>query len=380
MASVGGPTLKCGVNTRASLASRLPKNKEPAPYSRISLHRSEETTYDIDYTPPGIVKQTGTDASTIGEQENYQIGAKSDGGSAMSNGDGADQNSLAQGAGTSQNQQIIGAYKTSIFPSSLWESEAHAATRSILPEQQLDFFSNVRKIEAKDDEMRGGLVGRVQRSVDIAQKRATDPSMQMKPPQYAKFNTTEFPLVAAHERQILKKNYLDLVECVHLDPDTEQQIGYNAQPETRLPGLDLSQSHEVQSKAITRMATSEDLFRKTPKFFDDKLVLYGGHVPYHPRNIDAMHGNPDFVREWSKSYMTLATHGGGVDSSVVSSNAKASLRSGKHAPPAQMLKPKSDVSIRLTTEGNLLQQTLHDTTDREKKMNFRNDKMGHLYF
>lgn len=387
----GDITLKTLVNTRASLASRVPKQKkeEPNAFSQISLHHSKETTYDIDYTPKEV------DATNI--QMMVSSGAYRDGrfgnGSRNSGTDagngrgslGSNSKNGADGTGVgadykAEDSYYYSPYKTVSHPSLLWESEAHAATRNVQPVQQLDFYSNVRKIEAKDDEERGGLVGSIQRSMEVAAKRATDPQMKMPEPHYVRAHPCEFPVVAAHERQILKKNYLDLVECEHLDPDTEQQIGYNAQPETRLPGLDLSQEHSVQSKAITRMGTSEELFRGYPKYTNDKLVTYAGHIPYHPRNLAAMHGDPDCRREYAKSTMTLATHGGGVDSSVTAKSIRARMRRGKNAPALQMLKPKTDNTIRETTEGNMLQQPFRDTTDRERQINVRNDKMGHLYF
>lgn len=406
----GDITLKTLVNTRASLASRVPKKKkeEPSAFSQISLHHSKETTYDIDYTPKELeekniqmmVSSGAYRDGRFGNGRNSGLGGRNSGTSAGglggSNGDGNGRGSrgsnASNGAGGNggggagadnfpvEENFYYSPYKTVSHPSSLWESEAHAATRHVQPVQQLDFYSNVRKIEAKDDEERGGLVGSIQRSMEVAAKRATDPQMRMADPHYVMAHPCEFPVVAAHERQILKKNYLDLVECEHLDPDTEQQIGYNAQPETRLPGLDLSQEHSVQSKAITRMGTSEELFRGFPKYTNDKPVTYAGHIPYHPRNLAAMHGDPDCRREYAKSIMTLATHGGGVDSSVTAKSIRARMRRGKNAPALQMLKPKTDNTIRETTEGNMLQQPFHNTTERERQMNFKNDKMGHLYF
>eukprot|EP00796_Vickermania_ingenoplastis_P004155 gene4155-2997_t len=389
-----------------------------ATFPNIALHHSKETTYDIDYNPLPLPQRDGTyavssgtagagnglsgsgtstgngltesgngtaSALTAGVSGNDLAGSGvnssgANGSGAGANGTGSDSGSGLGVGGAANGQSYLGAYKTISAPSSIWESEAHAATRNVQPVQQLDFWSNVRKIEAKDDEARGGRVGNIQRSMEVAAKRATDPQMRQMAPRYVGAGVTEYPIVAAHEKLILKKNYLDLVECQHLDPDSEQQIGYNAEPQTRLPGLDLSQAHDVQSKAITHMATSEELFRGYPKFVDDKPVTYAGHIPCHPRNLAAMQGGVDCRREYPKCIMGLATHGGGVDTTVSANNIKARMRRGKNAPQVQMLKPKKEDTIRMTTEGNLLQATFHDTTERERRINCRDDKKGHLYF
>lgn len=403
--------LKTMVNTRAPLASRLPKNKlchrENADVKSLALHHTKETTYDIDYVPFPEAAAPAFIFSGMNADAQDPAGSKSSsystanhpnaaervacgGGGPGQQGSGDDQASTAGGGTTKENISSpqppfshIGAYKVKVEPSSQWESEAHAATRGVQPEQILDFYSTVRKMEAKDDEVRGARVGSVQRSLEITMKRATDPAMRYPTPKYCGFRPSEFPIVAAHERQILKKNYLDLVDCQHLDPDTEQQIAYDRRPEDRLPGLDLSQDHPTQSKAITRMATSEELFRGYPKFVNKKPVSYAGHIPMHPRNLEAMQaekGEEDVRKLYSTSIMTLATHGGGVDSSLVSTSLRARQRQGKNAPACTVLKPKSDDTIRKMVEGRMLQNTLYNATEKEKAMNFRDDKRGCDYF
>lgn len=400
-------TLKTYVNTRAPLADRVPKRKaaDHDAVKNISLHHSKETTYDIDYNPydiellgggtgrftardfseggrphSGSLRRTKLHEVAIPSANNSQGdniaypnggmggGAGNGGSGGDSSGDGL---AGANGSGADAAQKYLSAYKTTSHPSSMWESEAHAATRNVQPDQRLDFYSNVRKIEAKDDEARGGLVGSIQRSMDIAHKRATDPSMKMPTPQYERAEVAEYPIVAAHEKRIVKRNYLDLVECTYLDPDTEQQIGYNAEPQTRLPGLDLSQEHSVQSKAITHMGTSEELFRGYPKFVDDKPVTYAGHVPSHPRNLAARMEGIDCRKEYPKCIMTLAIHGGGVDSSVSGNSVRGRMRRGRNAPALQMLKPKTDASLRMTQEGDMLLQPFQNTTEKERQINKR---------
>lgn len=400
------------VNTRASLESRLPRKKvvPQVDYDgpSLALHHTKESTYDVDYVPYSLSSVTGLKASqeNLNEKSNHRSGSKALSSSRNDNSgaendksagevgqqkdDGNVGSSIVGGGGVDGNSSSLkppfayaGAHKVRVEPSSQWESEAHAATRGVLPEQSLDFFSTVRKIEARDDELRGARVGSVQRSVEIETKRATDPIMRRPEPKYSVLQPSAFPIIAAHERQIVKKNYLDLVECQHLDPDTEQQIGYDRAPTERLPGLDLSQDHPTQSKAITRMATSEELFRGYPKFVNQKPVSYAGHIPMHPRNLAAMtreRNEEDLRRSYSNSIMTLATHGGGVYSSVASRSLQARMRQGKNAPPNNVLKPRNDETIRRMVEGDMLQTTLYNATEEEKAMNFRDDNRSKDYF
>ncbi|EPY40385.1 hypothetical protein AGDE_03543 [Angomonas deanei] len=223
------------------------------------------------------------------------------------------------------------------------------------------------------------MVGRVQRAVEIREKRAEDENLRPPEPQYATHERTQVSLLSAQDKHLVKRNYLDLVECTHRNPDTEEQIAYTDYPETRLPGADLSQDHLTQSKAITHMGTTRDMFKGTAKALEDRPVGYSGHVPQHERNMGGIHEN-DPARVYSKSYMTLATHGGGVDASVTENNLRAKHRSGRNAPPATSLKPKSDETIAQTTEGRLLQTTHQNVTKGEANINVRDDKQSQNYF
>jgi len=124
-------------------------------------------------------------------------------------------------------------------------------------------------------------------------------------------------------------------------------------------------------------------FRGYPKFVNQKPVSYAGHIPMHPRNLAAMTREmniEDVRRSYSNSIMTLATHGGGVSSSVASRSLQARMRQGKNAPPNNVLNPRNDKTIRLMMEGDMLQTTLYDVTEKEKAMNFRDDNRNKDYF
>lgn len=268
-------------------------------------------------------------------------------------------------------------------PSSQWESESHAASRAVQPVQRLNFYASVRKEEQVDDDNRGGLVGATQRAIDIRTKRATAPEMCPPPPCYRAAEPVEMPLIAAQEKRLIRRNYLDLVECEHTNPDTEQQMGFDQAPEGRLPGSELSWELPVQSKAITHMGTSEDLFRGSAKCLDHRPVGYAGHVPTAERNLEVMRSGgegEDVRRVFAKSHMTLAVHGGGVDATVTSSNLRARHRGGKNAPAPKMLNPKSEDDVLKTVEGAMLHQAIHQIVDAERSMNIRDDKRAMNYF
>ncbi|CAJ1011552.1 hypothetical protein Q4I28_006865 [Leishmania naiffi] len=346
---------KTAVNRRSSLASRLPKKRDEAPSTCGSLHRTVETTYDAAYAarPAGVLNNADSAHAAM-------EGVRAADGTAQAN----------------RGQPYILHH----HPTSAWESTSHAATRNLQAEQTLDFFASARKIEREDDDRRGGLVGCTQRSLDIRTKRAEDARLRPPAPVFRSIEARATPPAVAQEKFGVKSNYIDLVECTHLKPETEEQIGYDDAPLMRLPGETLSQDLKVQSKAITQMGTSHELFRGTPKYLADTSVSYMGHVPIADRNVSCIHHGDDARRLFAKSTMTMAVHGRGVDIAVIGSNLVTRHRGGKNAKAPRALPPKTPDIINRTVEGRMLQQTLYGTLERERQMNIRDDAQGHRYF
>ncbi|TPP53861.1 hypothetical protein CGC21_38560 [Leishmania donovani] len=346
---------KTAVNTRASLASRLPKMHEEAPATSASLHRKIETTYDAAYAARPASRLTNAHSAHAATE--CAVAA-----------DGA---ALASGEQT---------YILHHHPTSAWESASHAAARNLQAERPLDFYASARKIEREDDDRRGGLVGRMQRSLDIRTKRAEDARLRPPSPTYHPIEPRSMPAAMAQEKFGVKSNYLDIVECTQLRPETEEQIAYDTAPLTRLPGETLSQELKVQSKVITQMGTSNELFRGTPKHLADTSVSYMGHVPVAQHNVSCIHHGDDTRRLFAKSTMTMSEHGGGIDIAVIGSNLVTRHRGGKNARAPRALEPKTTDAINQTVEGRMLQQTLYGTLERERRMNIRDDMQGHRYF
>lgn len=358
---------KTAVNTRASLASRLPKKKAEAVPTNASLHQKAETTYDTAFAGASA----GQDSQGLTEDCSRSSPA-----------DGVASSAVGSGADTQQQDEAQRrGYKVLHYSSSEWESASHAASRNVQPVQQLDFYSTARKVEQADDDARGGLVGSVQRTLDIRTKRAEDAALRPAAPFYLNTRPRVAPSIAAEERHGAKHNYLDLVDCTQLKPQTEEQISYTDAPLTRLPGETLSQDLKVQSKIISEMGTSREFFRGTPKFLSDTPVGYAGHVPMTDRNVAFIHHGDDAQRLFAKSYMTLAEHGGGVAPPPCGS-AVLSLprRGGSNRPAPKTLPPKSTEAINQTAEGRMQQMALYGTLERERQMNVRNDAQNQNYF
>uniref|UniRef100_A0A146L211 Uncharacterized protein n=1 Tax=Lygus hesperus TaxID=30085 RepID=A0A146L211_LYGHE len=166
------------------------------------------------------------------------------------------------------------------------------------------------------------------------------------------------------------------------------------------------------------MATSHELFAGTAKCTDSKPPGYAGHIPCYTQpeacmqneHVDVLsltstlnneteerahHATGksyvnltltdlnDPRRNYAKSVMTLAVHGGGIDPTIdrgqAGSGARGGHRSGKYARAPQMLRPKSDASVALTVEGDMLQRTRHGVTALEQKLNTRKDQRRMAY-
>lgn len=349
---------KTAVNTRASLASRLPKKTANVPHAGTSLHQKAETTYDATYTaaPADVeTRATGLRAADAGGAPSSQ--------------------SFAEEEATQQR-----GYRAQYHPSSEWQSAAHAATRNVKPEQQLDFYSTARKVEQMDDDRRGGLVGSTQRSLEIRTKRAEDAALRPAAATFTQSQRRTTPSAVAEERHGAKGNYLDLVECTHLKPRTEEQIGFSDAPLERLPGDTLSQELAVQSKVISEMGTSRDFFRGSPKYLHDTPVGYAGHVPMAERNVSAIHHGDDAQRLFAKSHMTLAEHGGGAGLPTSGTRVVTSRRRGNTTQVQKALPPKSAEAINQTAEGRMQQMSLYGTLERERQINVRDDAKSQNYF
>jgi hypothetical protein len=368
---------KTAVNTRASLASRMPKKKTEAVHVSASLHQKAETTYDTTYTaaPAGRAAATlrDTQHGTEGSERGSPMGAETDAALTAS--------VVATTGDRQQEADQRRGYRVLCYPSAEWESASHAASRNVQPEQQLDFYATARKIEQVDDNNRSGLVGSMQRSMDIRTKRAEDATLRPATPSYPNMQPRTLPPIVAEERYGVKRNYLDLVECTQLKPRTEEQIGFSDAPLARLPGETLSQDLKVQSKIITTMGISHELFRGTAKYLNDTPVGYAGHIPMSDRNVAAIHHGNDAQRLFAKSHMTLAEHGGGVElPPSVGSRVWARRRKGNNTQAVKALPPKSTEAIKQTAEGRMQQMSLYGTLDRERQMNVRNDARSQNYF
>lgn len=357
---------KTAVNARASLASRLPKRREEAPAPSYALHRTVETTYDDAYTAP----PAHASSPARGGQAAAQGGRNADGARVAAKADGSGR---GQGVGGQT-------YVLDHHPSSAWESTSHAAAENIQVVRPHDFYASARKIEREDDDRRGGLVGRLQRTLDIRTKRAEDASLRPPSPTYEPMEVRQMPPALAQERYGATSNYLDLVECTQLKPNTEEQISYDVAPLARLPDKSLSQELRVQSKAITHMSTSNELFRGTPKYLPDTAVSYVGHVPMAPCNVARINHGEDARRRFAKATMTMAEHGSGVDVAVIGANLAARHRGGKKARAPPPLQPKTAECINQTVEGRMLRQTFKGTLERERSMNLRDDAQGKNFF
>lgn len=414
--------VKAGLATRMPLSQRLAKEKpsEERPAIIASMHNPLETTYDIDYSqladagvggitqhtvssgsnrfiPKGGFAAAASRNSALAAYETRRDGSYSafhpgshgaDADAAMECAFGSPGLPVAVDASVGATGDTSGAataaaalpYRVVSFPTSAWESEAHGATREVDPNRPRDFYARVRKEEQVDDDGRGGLVGASQRTVQIRQKRSTAPHMCPPAPDFRPVDPVEMPLVAAQNKGLIRRNYLDLVECEHTNPDTEQQLAYDDAPEHRLSGKDITWDIRTQTKAITHLATTEEMYRGTDKSIDHLPPGYGGHVPFAARNVDAMNGPDDARRRFAKAHMTLAVHGGGVDASVTSGSLRARGRRGKSAPAAKVLTPKTDEMIQQTVEGYMLMQTMTQINDRERTMNIRCDNQAENYF
>ncbi|RNF20916.1 uncharacterized protein Tco025E_03621 [Trypanosoma conorhini] len=378
-------TLKTAVNTRAPLSERVARKQqqrrsEESVSAGSALHRGIHTTYDAAYS--------SVRARTDPSEGNYYLTLLRSQGAASA----AAAAAAAKGTSptpkksppppSAPTEEVRGggnsrfvAPVTTIHPPSAWETEQQASSREVRPVAPRDFYSTARKLERADDDQRSGLVGNTQRTVDIMRKRANNPVLCPAAATYRTFRPVR-PRCDTDESGRPARYCLDIVDCTQLAPPTEEQLGFDAGPLARLPdAATLSQALPVQQRVITRMGTSNPLFVGTAKAMETAIPNYTGYAPTHPRNIAALRGNDtDPLRVWSKSFMTLAEHGGGVDSRTNCTNPLVRRRGGARARPTKELPPKSDKSISSTVEGSMLRATLHDTLPEERAINRREDK------
>ncbi|ESL09431.1 hypothetical protein TRSC58_02846 [Trypanosoma rangeli SC58] len=391
-------TLKTAINTRAPLSERVARKQQQSDkfVSAISaLHRGIHTTYDAAYA----TVRARTDPSddnyylTLLRSQRATAAASSAGGEGTGSTKELSHREQKQSQaplpslphpptedldGTRRSRFVEPVF-TRHMPSA-WETEQQVSTRELLPVVSRNFYSTARKLEREDDDHRSGLVGNTQRTVDIMRKRANNPVLCPATNTYRTFCPVR-PRCDTDENGRPARYCLDIVDCTQLAPPTEEQLGFDAGPITRLPGAaTLSQTLPVQQRVITRMGTSHPLFIGTAKVMETAVPGYTGSVPSHPQNIAAVRGNDtDPLRIWSNSFMTLAEHGGGVDARTSCKNPLARKRGGTRARPAKELLPKSEKSISSTVEGSMLRATLHDTLPEERVMNRREDKARNCF-
>ncbi|ESS64603.1 hypothetical protein TCDM_07290 [Trypanosoma cruzi Dm28c] len=388
-------TLKTAVNTRAPLSDRVSWRRQvnEVVSAKSALHRGIHTTYDAAYN--FVPARTDpSDGNRFLSLLRSRVGAAGSGKSAhLESGTApvveehlqcerkqpaASQHSLPsqpeEELRESSNLRFFEPVLTRHMPSE-WETEQQASSRNVLPVVSHGFYSTARKIEHEDDDRRSGLVGNTQRTVDIMRKRASNPLLCPAANNYHSFRPVRPPCVTDESGR--PASYcLDIVDCTQLAPTTEEQLGFDMGPIARLPNAaTLSQALDVQQRVITHMGTSHPLFVGTAKVMETAVPNYTGHAPCHPRNIAAIRGNDtDPLRLWSKSFMTLAEHGGGVDAGNNCKNPLVRKRDGIRAPQSKELPPKSEKGIRSTVEGSMLQATLKDTLPAEHAINQREDK------
>lgn len=384
-------TLKTAVNTRAPLRERavpLDRDKRLVP-SQSSLHHGIYTTFDEAYgsaparTDPSqgnhyltLLRSVRCGANKTNEataDTKTTVDDKACGGEMKPRGH-------LEGTMKSSVASLFDGVATRHSPSE-WITEQQASSQSVRPVAQRDFYSTARRVERIDDDMRSGLVGNTQRTVDIMRKRATSPTLCPNP--------DVFPVFPAQRRLLdtdadgrCARSCLDIVDCQRLAPPSENHLGFEYAPLERLaPKLPVSPAVAVQQRLITDMSSSMPLFAGTAKVQKYAIPRYAGHVPSFPRNVDALHGNDTCpLRKWSKSYVTLATVGCGTDAGRRNKNPLVRNRSGTKAPETKPMKPKTSEVIKMTVEGSMLQTTLTQLTDAEQTLNTRVDKKPRKLF
>ncbi|CCW66123.1 unnamed protein product [Phytomonas sp. Hart1] len=353
--------LKTSINTRLPLSLRLPRtsNSQAEQHTGFSsIHQTNESIYDVDYSLIPL---------NLKPEKNTEVNSPTDSGF-VREGKSSDEIILESEEDVVPSQLP---YKVVSSPSSRWESEAHSAARSIEPGRQTDFYSIVRKIERKHDDARVYGPNVTQRAEQIRMTRSQDPSLGPSAPEYVQLASTQVRSEIPQKR--LLKNYLDIVECSHLNPRTEYQVGFDVLPKSRLPSLDFSQPFQSSNEIRTKMKGSLNLFNDTPNCIQRGIVGHTRHISNTGQNFCTMHNDKDPRAAFAKAYMTLAVAGGGVDSSVNRQGAALFRRRGRHSRGSVALKPRSDENICRTVEGSMLQQTIHRSLDSERMMNTRED-------
>nr|CCC90722.1 conserved hypothetical protein [Trypanosoma congolense IL3000] len=389
--------LKSAVNTRCALSERVPSpsRMEKLIPSLSSLHHGVYTTFDHAYGSAPVKSDPSRNNRyltlvRLSHQQKQQDAGGLETITSVDDNKAVDNGARGCNDESTQSQPNL---NTSMKKSNLsdgvvvrhnpceWLTEKQASSALVQPMAVRDFYSTARKIERIDDDKRSGLVGNTQRTVDIMRKRAANPALCPPPDVFTVF-PQQRRLLEIDSRGQYASNCLDIVDCQRPLPLSEQNMSYEKDPLERLaPCLPVSGSPNTQRRLLTRMSTSMPLFAGTAKAQKYTIPNYAGHVPSSERNISALHGNDSCVlRKWSKSYLTLATHGSGVDTACNGKNPLLRTRRGNKAPEAKVLKPKSAEVINMTVEGAMLQATLVQSTGSESLLNPRLDKRPRKIF
>lgn len=180
-----------------------------------------------------------------------------------------------------------------------------ASTQHVAMSNQLanglheNFFSTVRQLERKDDDVRKTGKGS-QRTTDIMNKREGHEDMQ--PP------TTEFIRCTRRSPADLlpAPNTAGNVTCQHIGGQSTNHTDY-LNPLTIFPPV-LCQANETQRRVLSETGTEADLFSGTAKGRADVLPGFMGHCPSNPKNKASIKGEVDeILRPYSKCSVNLAT-------------------------------------------------------------------------
>lgn len=210
---------------------------------------------------------------------------------------------------------------------------------------QENFFSTVRQLERKDDDVRKTGKGS-QRTTDIMIKRETHEGMQ--PPK------TEFircPRRSPADVLPTASNAAANVTCQHIGGQSTNHTDY-LNPLSIFPPV-LSQANETQRRVLSETGTEADLFNGTAKGRADVLPGFMGHCPSHPKNKASIKGEvSEILRPYSKCSVNLAT-------SSANTNAMGTTK-----------REKSPECRGTTVSGFFLEQALSASTD-ERSLNRR---------
>lgn len=261
-----------------------------------------------------------------------------------------------------------------LLPISSQRAEYNAGA-PFVPEDQLSFYSRVRKQERLDETAYGAAASRSvargsQRTVEMLNKRQTAP--EFRPPQqdwsvllasmakqhrvnpHYSPNTSSRGSINGEETTTLSHNE-DSVRNYRPPYASAYQTEFRA-PQAILPRNGLDDSFRTQRCALSTFSSSRDLFRGTPKSYPEGVLPnFMGHVPHHSRNREKILGDGvEILRPHGKCTVNLASSSGADSGGVRSASPKE----------------RSEASMSATMMGFYTQQAIH-ASEAERRVNYR---------